>query len=179
VDNGPRLTPLPEELWDDTARDALAPLLPAQRANPHDAGNVLATLVRHPALAHAYLEFNAHLLVRSTLSARVREVALLRAVQHRRSDYLWDHHVPIAQRAGLDIEEIEAIRRGEPADDLDRLVVATVDELDAESTLSDATWSALRDRFDERQILDLIFSVGCYQLLAVAVNTLGIEPEEH
>ncbi len=179
MDTGPRLSPLPDAFWDDTVRDALAPLLPAQRANPRDAGNVLATLVRHPGLARGYLEFNAHLLVHSTLSARVREVALLRAVAHRRSQYLWDHHVPIAQRAGLSLAEIDAIRRGEPADGLDRLVVAAVDELDGENTLSDATWSVLCDHFDERQILDLIFTVGCYQLLAVAVNALGIQSEEH
>ena len=97
----PRLAPLPAEEWDDTVRKALSPLLPAQRANPHDAGNVLGTLVRHPDLARGYLEFNAHLLVNSTLTPRVREVALLRAVQARRSTYLWDHHIPIAQRAGL------------------------------------------------------------------------------
>ena len=28
------------------------------------------------------------------------------------------------------------------------------------------------------QVLDLIFTVGCYQLLALAVNTLGIQPED-
>jgi 4-carboxymuconolactone decarboxylase len=174
----PRLTPLPADEWDDTVRKALNPLLPTARANPRDAGNVLATLVRHPDLTRGYLEFNAHLLINSTLSARVREVALLRAVQARRSTYLWDHHVPIAERAGLTAAEIESIRTGEPGDAVDRLVVRVVDELDEHNTLGDATWSALNQHFDERQILDLIFTIGCYQVLAVAVNTLGVLPEE-
>lgn len=173
----PRLVPLPDEEWDDEIRAALSPLLPGERANPRDAGNVLGTLVRHPDLTRAYLHFNAHLLRASTLSDRVREVALLRAVHVRRSDYLWDHHLPLARRAGLTDAEIDAIAEGDPVDTLDRLLVRTVDELNATNTVGDATWSALREHFDERQILDLLFTIGCYQLLGAAVNVLGVLPE--
>lgn len=173
----PRLDPLPTGEWDDVVLAALSPLLPAERANPRDAGNVLGTLVHHPELTRAYLTFNAHLLVSSTLSPRVREVALLRAVRVRPCQYLWDHHVPIAQRAGLTDAEIDAIRTGDPQDPVDALVVRAVDELNESNTLGDQTWSALRDRFDERQVMDLIFTIGCYQLLGAAVNVFGIQPE--
>ncbi len=78
-----RLAPLPDEEWDDRARAAVTALLPPERANARDAGNILATMVRHPDLTRAYLKFNAYLLIDSTLSARVREIALLRIV-HRR-----------------------------------------------------------------------------------------------
>ena len=64
-----RLTPLPADEWDDRARAALASLIPAERANPTGAGNVLSTLVRHPDLTRAYLPFNAYLLNGSTLVA--------------------------------------------------------------------------------------------------------------
>jgi 4-carboxymuconolactone decarboxylase len=175
----PRLEPLPADEWDDDTRDALSPLLPADRANPRDAGNVLSTLVRNPGLTRGYLEFNAHLLLHSTLSPRVREVALLRAVHARRSQYLWDHHVPIALRAGLTPAVIESIRKDEVIDPIDGLVVRAVDEVEESSTLTDATWSQLRECFDEQQVLDLVFTIGCYQLLAVAVNVFGIQPEAH
>ena len=111
-----RLTPLPAEEWDDRTRAALASLIPAERANPDGAGNVLSTLVRHPELTRAYLPFNAYLLTGSTLSPRIREVALLRVVYRRYCDYLWSHHLPIARRAGLTDQEIDAIRCGELAD---------------------------------------------------------------
>jgi 4-carboxymuconolactone decarboxylase len=83
-----RLTPLPAEEWDDRARAALTSLIPAERAHPVGAGNVLSTLVRHPDLTRAYLPFNAYLLTSSTLSPRIREVALLRVVYRRDCDYL-------------------------------------------------------------------------------------------
>ena len=177
TDQQPRLTPLPAEEWDDDVRRALSPLLPTTRANPRDAGNILATLVRHQPLTHAYLTFNAYLLLNTTLSARIREVAVLRAALASRSDYLWDHHVPLAERAGLTSTEIEEIRAGEPTDPVDRLVVQAVDELDEHRAVTERTWVALGERFSDDQRLDLIFTVGGYQLLALVVNTLDIQPE--
>lgn len=59
------------------------------------------------------------------------------------SDYLWDHHVPLAERAGLTSAEIARIRAGEPTDPIDRLVVSAVDELDEHHAISDETWTGL------------------------------------
>jgi alkylhydroperoxidase family enzyme len=173
----PRIRPLPAEEWDDFTRNALSPLLPAARANPRDAGNILATLVRHQPLTKAYLTFNAYLLLHTSLSARIREVAVLRAALASGSDYLWEHHVPLAERAGLTSAAIDQIRAGAPTDPVDALVVRAVDELDGDHAISDETWASLGDHFDDDQRLDLIFTVGGYQLLALVVNTLDIQPE--
>ena len=175
---GPRLLPLPDDEWNDTARSALAALLPLERANARDAGNVLATLVRHPDLAGAYLPFNAYLLLDSTLSPRVREVALLRVVHRRECDYLWSHHLPIAQRAGLSAADIEAISRGGLADAVDQAVVGAVDDLIDRGTLCDSTWTELGRHFTDRQRMDLVFTIGGYTLLAMAVNAFGIQDEQ-
>ncbi len=172
-----RLGPLPAEQWDDAVEHALAQTLPAERRNPAGAGNALATLVRHPKLARAFLRFNGYLLYGSTLPARVRELAILRVAHRRGCQYEWVHHVELAGRAGLTDDEIATVRRGEPADEFDRAVVNAVDELDEKSQLSDATWATLSERLDERQRMDLIFTIGCYGLLAMAFNTFGVEPE--
>lgn len=60
---------------------------------------------------------------------------------------------------------------------LDRAVLAAVDELAEDSNLSDRTWSTLAAHLDERQLMDLVFTVGAYVLLAMAFNTFGVEPE--
>jgi 4-carboxymuconolactone decarboxylase len=173
-----RIAPLPADQWDDEVRDALTVLLAPERINPRDAGNVLATLVRNPALTKAYLQFNKYVLIDSTLSARVREIAILRAAHLRESPYLWSHHIPLAQRAGLTPAEITAIERGEAASDFDRTVLRAVDELDERATISDDTWAALGEYLEDQERTDLIFTVGCYSLLATVVNSLGIQ-EEH
>ena len=172
-----RLTPLPAEDWDDNARKALASLIPPDRANPSGSGNVLSTLVRHPDLTGAYLPFNTYLLRGSTLSPRTLEVALLRVVYRGDCEYLWSHHVPIAARAGLTAEDMSAIRSGNCLDHHDQVVVQAVDDLTAHTTVTQQTWAELGQVFTEKQCMDLVFTIGGYLLLAMAVNTFGVQDE--
>lgn len=172
-----RLSPLPGDQWDDAARDAVALMLPEERRNPRDAGNMLATLVRHPKLTRAFLRFSSYLMAGSTLPARVREQAILRVAHRRGCDYEWEHHIRLAKLAGLSDADIAAVQSGDPADEFDRAVLGAVDQLDEKSNLSDETWAALGERLDERQRMDLVFTVGGYAALAMAVNTLGVEVE--
>lgn len=172
-----RLGPLPAEEWDERARASLASLIPAERANPGGAGNVLSTMVRHPDLTRAYLPFNAYLLRDSTLSSRIREVALLRVVCRGDCEYLWSHHIPIAERAGLSSAEIDAIRSGEAADRVDQTVIRAVDELTAHHTITQPTWDELAHAFSDEQRMDLVFTIGGYLLLAMAVNVFGVQDE--
>ena len=173
-----RLTPLPADEWDERARTALSSLIPADRANPSGAGNVLATMVRHPDLTRAYLPFNSYLLRDSTLSARIREVALLRVVHRADCEYLWSHHIPLAKRAGLSAEDIDAVRSGDCSDPLDGLVVRAVDDLVTQHTVAPPTWDELGHRFSDEQRMDLVFTIGGYLLLAIAVNTFGVQEEQ-
>ncbi|AZG45784.1 carboxymuconolactone decarboxylase family protein [Gordonia insulae] len=172
-----RLSPLPADQWDDAVNAALAGMLPRQRRNPQGAGNALATMVRNPELTRTFLPFNAHLLFGSTLPARLRELAVLRVAALCKCPYEVEHHTGMGLAAGLTLEEIADAQEGVAHDDLDRLVLAAATELDRESTLSDSTWSALAEHLDERQLIDLVFTVGTYATLAMAFNTFGIEPD--
>jgi alkylhydroperoxidase family enzyme len=57
-------------------------------------------------------------------------------------------------------------------------LVRAADELRRDSCLSDATWAALRERLSTEQVLDLIFTVGQYAMLAGALNSLGVQLDE-
>lgn len=173
-----RLSPLPADQWDDAARDAVAGMLPEERRNPQDAGNLMATLVRHPKLTRAFLRFSGYLMARSTLPARVREQAILRIAHRRGCAYEWEHHVRLGKKAGLTDADVAAVGSGDPADAFDRAVLDAVDQLDEISNLSDETWAALSEQLDERQRMDLVLTVGGYAALAMAVNTFGIEVEQ-
>lgn len=172
-----RVPPLPGDEWDDAVDDALSVMLPAERRNPELAGNLLSTLVRHPRLTKAFLRFNKHLLFSSTLPPRLREVAVLRAAHLHDAAYEWEAHVKMGREAGLTDDDIAGIQRGQAATDLDRAIIAAVDELDDKSVISEATWATLSEHLDERQRMDLVFTIGCYGALAMAINTFGVEPD--
>ena len=172
-----RLAPLPADEWDDNVQHALSGMLPEERRNPVGAGNALATFVRHPKLTRAFLRFNGHLLFSSTLPPRLREIAVLRVAHLSNCEYEWLHHVEMGVEVGVTPDDVEGIRRGEATDELDRAIVNAVDELHEKSVISDATWAALSEHLDERQRMDLVFTIGCYGALAMALNTFGVMPD--
>jgi AhpD family alkylhydroperoxidase len=159
-----RLAPLPYAEWDT---EALSVIMPGRKL---PRSNVLGLLARHPELARAFLTFNAHLLGTSTLTARTRELAILRMAWRRRCRYEWAQHVLIARRAGVTDEEIAEVRAGAAT-----LINKAVDELDEDSCLSEETYSALAAELDDRQLMDLVFTIGTYGTLAMALNTFGLE----
>jgi 4-carboxymuconolactone decarboxylase len=173
-----RVPPLPADEWDDAVDHALSGMLPAERRNPADAGNLLATLVRHPKLTRAFLRFNNHLLFSSTLPPRLRELAVLRVAHLSDCEYEWRHHVRMGKEAGLTEDVIDGIQRGVAAEGLDQAILHAVDELQHKSVISDATWASLSERLDEHQRMDLVFTIGCYGALAMAINTFGVEPDQ-
>lgn len=172
-----RLQPLPQDQWDEAVEQSLSVMLPPERRNPAAAGTLMSTLVRHPELTRAFLRFSRHLLYGSTLPVRIRELAILRVAHRRGCAYEWAHHVDMAKEAGLSDAEIAAAQTGEANDALDRAVFTAVDELDDKSNLSDQTWTALSERLDERQRMDLVFTIGGYIALAMAINTFGVQLE--
>ncbi|MFD5002957.1 carboxymuconolactone decarboxylase family protein [Streptomyces mutabilis] len=161
-----RLSPVPYEEWD---AEALRPLTGGRKVPP---SNVLGLLLHHPALAESFLTFSAHLLARNSLPDKVRELAILRVARRRGCRYEWEQHVVIGRRAGVTEEELEQVRAG-----ADTLVNRAVDELETSSTLSDGTYARLAREFDSRQLLDFVFTVGAYGMLAAALNTFEVEPD--
>jgi len=64
---------------------------------------------------------------------------------------------------------------GRAGDGIVGLLITAVDELDETSGLADETYEALAAKFDDRQLMDLVFTIGTYGLLAMAFNAFGLE----
>lgn len=173
-----RMPPLPADEWDDEVYRALDGLVPKERHNPAAAGNLVSTLVRHPKLAKAYLQYSFYLLYASTLPDRVRELAILRVAHRTGSEYEWLQHVKLGRRIGLSDDEIDGVTRGEAADEFERGLLTAADELLDKYTLSDGTWTLLSERLDEQQLMDLVFMIGSYAALGMAFNTFGLELDD-
>ena len=142
--------------------------------------NIFRTLANHPGLARRWLVFGNHVLAKSTLPARERELVILRIGWLCRSGYEWGQHVGIGRASGLTDEEIARIAKGPEADGwsaADRALLRATDELHADAFVSDATWNELAARFSTQQLMDLVFTVGQYNLVSMALNTFGVQPE--
>ena len=183
-----RLEPLPPGEWPEEMGAALAALRPAnpRHAFPKRDGrpkglNLLGTLARHPELAQAYHAFNGHILFATTLSERQRELLVLRVATVRQSSYELAQHQVLAADVGFTPEEIDRIALGPGApgwSSLEGAMIAAVDELIGAGEIADQTWALLVAELDDRQLMDLVFTVGTYVVLAMALGTFGVELDE-
>jgi len=182
----PRIAPLPPREWPEEMREALAALrppkprhpFPSQDADRPKGRNALGTFAHHPELAQAFHTFNGHILFASTLSPRQRELLVLRVAAVRRSDYEWAQHAILAGDAGIEPDEVARVAEGPDAPGwsaIDQAMVRAVGELLADAQVADSTWAVLAGELDEQQLMDLVFTVGAYDVLAMAFRSFGVE----
>ncbi len=169
----PRITPMDESAWGDEQKEVMGRTGDRERHF-----NIFRTLVRHPKAVKRWMVFANHVLFKSTLSPRDREILILRIGWLCRAEYEWAQHVEIGKRAGLLDEDIERIAAGPDAPGLDPFeatLIRAADELHADAFISDATWAKLAERYDEQQLIDVVFAVGNYNLVSMMLNTLGVQ----
>jgi alkylhydroperoxidase family enzyme len=149
----------------------------ANRANL----NIYRTLAHHTDLYNRWSPLGQFILNGSSITPRHREIAMLRMGWLCQSPYEWSQHARIAKaRAGMTDAELRAIAEGPAAanwSDLDRAVIRMADELRYDAMISDATWADLRKGYSDRQVMELLFTAAQYQLVSMALNTLGVQLE--
>ncbi|RJF85990.1 carboxymuconolactone decarboxylase family protein [Sphingomonas cavernae] len=138
---------------------------------------IVRTMLRHPDLFARHTEVGLHLLREGALSARDRELAILRIGWLCQAPYEWGEHVFVAKRFGVTSAEIERITEGPDAEgwsELDSAILRATDELHGDAMISDATWDVLSGHYDDRQLIELPIVVGQYQLVAYYQNSLRL-----
>lgn len=172
----PRIPPVKKAEWTDTQREILEGF-----ESRGSLWNVFTTMANHPDLARDWLVFGGHILSRNTLPPRDREMLILRIGWLCQAEYEWAQHVVIGKRDGLSDEDIRHIIAGPGAADLlekDRLLLLATDELRADAFISDSTWNALAEHYSTEQMMDLVFTVGQYNMVSMALNSFGVQLDE-
>jgi len=172
----PRILPVTEADWTDDSRPTLA-----ATAARGPVLNVFATIARHPKLLKRWVVFANHVLNGSTLPARERELVILRTGFVCRSGYEWAQHAALGRAAGLTNAEIVRLTRGSAADgwtNSDRALLRATEQLVADHFVDDATWAELAAVWSEQQLMDLVFAVGQYTLVSMALNSFGVQLED-
>jgi alkylhydroperoxidase family enzyme len=174
--NTARILPLPVAEWTAADREILGSM-----ARGDQTIDVFKTCLRHTELCRNWMPFTRYILSgTSTLPPRDKEILILRASALSKADYDWGHHVPSAQRAGLTDDEIARIAKGPNApgwSDFDKALLMATDELHRDQFITDATWTALARRYNERQFMDAIFTVGQYTMVSMFLNSASVQRE--
>ena len=140
--------------------------------------NIFATLVKAPRLYRRWIAFGGRLL-HGVLEARERELLILRTAWNCSCAYEWGQHALIAAR-DLSPEEIARVPAGPTAPgwgEIEATLLQAADELHDTYSITDGTFASLAARYDEEQLIEVPMLVGHYHLVAMTLNSLGVEAD--
>ncbi len=143
--------------------------------------HLFTTIARHRRLFRPWLRFAGALMPRGSLPRADSELLILRVAHNCRSEYEWGHHERIGLTAGLSAEQIAAVRDRDPsADEFDArqsVLLRAADELHERRDISDGLWAELSSRLSDVELIELCMLVGHYEMLAMTLNSLRVEPD--
>lgn len=174
----PRIAPIPNEAIDAASWDLVnAVRESAGLGRTTDMPAFTRLMAKHPQIFRRQMEMGAALFG-GRIPPRERELAVLRISWLGGAPYEWGEHVEISKRCGLSPDEIERVTRGSSAaewNEHEAAILRGVEELLADSAISDATWSTLARYWDEPQLIEFPMMVGQYLCTAFLLNSLHVQ----
>jgi 4-carboxymuconolactone decarboxylase len=129
--------------------------------------------LRSPEMGDKAQDFGASTRPNSVLPAKLSELAVAITARYWNSQYVWAVHGNGAKRAGMSAAIIDAIAAGKRPTGMqpdEEAVYNFSTELLNTKQVSDATFAAMKDKFGEHGIVDLIGVICYYQLVSAALN---------
>jgi 4-carboxymuconolactone decarboxylase len=139
-----------------------------------------STVVLHsPGLARPWNEVSEYLHGESVVEAEHAELAVCATAREKDCGYIWNAHVPLARKAGLAAEVIDAVRDRRPVaglPDSARAVVLYVRQLLQHNRVESAVFARLLEAHDPRWMVELTVWIGRYGALAGILNAFEVTP---
>ena len=137
----------------------------------------LRVWVNNPGLADRAQALGAYCRYGTSLPQRLSELAIIVTGAHWQAGFEWAVHGPIALKAGLDPEAVEAIRTGRTprfarADEA--AVHAFSAELLRDRKVSDAIYRAALTELGQTGVIDLVGVLGYYGLISMTIQAFEV-----
>jgi len=170
-----RLVPVPVEEWDPSLQELKQQIL----ATGNEPSGLRCTLANHPALLRRAVLMVNYILFKSTVPPRHRELIILRTSRLCAVEYEWAHHKASALAVGLTQQEVLGVFDDQYAwSHDDATVLKAVDELHNDYVVSDSTWKELSTMYKTSSMMDLVYTVGQYHTMAMAIKSFGVQIED-
>lgn len=180
---GDRFKPLKWDEMTPAQKTMMEHLVAGERRG---AGGPFNVLLRNPEMGDLAQQFGASMRFHSSLPRKLNEMAIIITARHWTAQYEWNAHRTAAAQAGLNESIIQAIATGKRPNsmDADETVIYNFGtELLNTHQVSDANFKAVKDKFGEKGVVDLIGVMGYYQLVSMLLNVdryplpAGAKPE--
>ena len=165
-----RFSVLSESDMDAAQRDAYRGIVSGPRGGARGPFNAL---LRSPELADAAQRVGAYIRFKTSLPQQLNELAILVTARYWTAQYEWYAHAQLAEKAGLAVDVISDLSRGERPKNLSKEETAIYDfarELHEKKEVSDATYGAVKSLFGEKGVIDLVGACGYYTFVSMILN---------
>jgi alkylhydroperoxidase family enzyme len=142
---------------------------------------VIEVFARNRRLFWGYLRFAIALVPLGRLPRADIELVTLRTAWNAGAHYAWAHHVVWSRLGRLGPLDLKRIAEGPGVTgwtERQAALLSATDELHAHRVISDTTWARLNEFLDQRQLVELCFLVGHYEMIGMCLNSFGVHPED-
>jgi len=143
--------------------------------------NLYKMLLKCPPVAAGWLHLLTAIRQQSELGGQPRELAILRVALINRAEYEYRAHVPFALKEGLSRDQIETLptwQNSELFDSRQKAVLAYTDSMTKDIHVPDDVFRAVREHFNDREIVELTATVAAYNLVSRFLEALQIDKEK-
>ncbi|MDZ4246292.1 MAG: carboxymuconolactone decarboxylase family protein [Dehalococcoidia bacterium] len=140
--------------------------------------NLYRALAHNPELLRNFIRLGGGLITATSLSPKLRELAILRIARLCGSDYEWAQHYPIGLQSGISREQAEDIIHWNDSERFsteERAILQYTDEVTQNVTVKDATFNSLRNFLDEQATVELTASIGYWNMVARILVPLQVD----
>jgi len=158
--------------------DTLFDRLERERKVP--TANIFRALAHAPDILDQFLSY-ANAIRASSISPKLRELAILTVGHCTGSAYEIAHHQSHGMKAGISPEQLKAIPDFETSPlfgEEERAIMAVAKESTLKVDVSEAAWQRVAAFLNERQLVELALNVAWYNSGVRIMGALGIELEE-
>ena len=168
----PRLPfPADTEAFSEETRAAVRHILATRKSSPPP-----STYLSYAGQAGARLsDLLDHLRNHTSLTQAESELAICTAARAANADYIWNAHVKLGLAAGTRREAIDVVDTYGPLDGLtadEALIIQFGRELLETPAVSDETFNAVRARYGEKGLMELIAIMSAYLMNATILRAL-------
>lgn len=164
----------------DAGNPAIAPLVKRIEGERGKVLNLYGMLLHSPPVAEGWLAFLTAIRQKCSLSARIRELAIMRIAVLNGADYEFRAHTPFALAEGITQQQIDSLREGrdELFNDVERAVLAYTESMTREIHVPQSTFDAVRPHFNDREMVELTATIGAYNLVSRFLEAMQIDHDK-
>jgi len=142
--------------------------------------NIFRMLACTEDVFRSFIRFNNAVLNKSVLDPVLREAAIIRVGHRAGARYEVVQHERIGRSLGMEEDLLRALDPAENAGTFPEplaAVVAAADELAVAASPKPETLARLKAHLSDRELIELVFSIGCYMMVSRLLVTTGVELE--